>query len=99
MNEETKATRAPSADAVACRNPYWDEMTDEQRLVALRDAVVWMARDLKTANDNLAKLGHHQHAADGSLLAPIYTGLGPMNEGGYSPGYANNLRSKRDSGR
>lgn len=91
------ATDEAKSEIRACRNKHWEEMSDSEKIAALRETVVWLARDLKAANKAIIELSRHQHAADGSLLGPLYAKVGGMNEiGGYSPNYAHNLLTERE---
>jgi hypothetical protein len=88
---------AEKCPSLPCREKYWEEMDDAQKIQALREAVVWMSRDLVDATKALASLGRHQHGADGSLLAPLYTNVGGnMNEGSYQRDYAARLKTPRE---
>jgi hypothetical protein len=89
------------ADAKAmgqcAREKYWEEMTDSEKIAALRESVVWMARELWESQKTIAALRSHSHAQDGSLMVPMEQHpanlAAPMH---YSADYARRIKTERE---
>ena len=101
MIEETGGSALQGASNIngPCREKYWDEMTDAQKIQKLREVVIWMGRDLQDARETIATMSRHQHAQDGTLLAPIPLSLSMHEPGDYKRQYARGLLTERERGR
>lgn len=54
------------------RDRYWDEdLTHEQKIERLHDAVVGLAGQLRAVDDILQSLMRHQHLPDGQMVQPV----------------------------
>lgn len=96
MSDEKVAEQNPKT-MFASREKYWEEMTDSQKIDALREAVVWLARDFAAVERGVADLACHQHAPDGRLMVAMpHPGAGMNLAGGYTADLARRLKTPRE---
>lgn len=55
-----------------CREKYWDELTDTQKIERMRSIVKSMQYQLQTAVATIDKLTNHQHnMQNGEIVVPL----------------------------
>lgn len=69
----------------ACRDPYWEELTEEQKIEVLSRRAESQDREIRDLRDLLGKLLKHTHSEEG-LLVPIREALKDDCRDGKYPG-------------
>lgn len=92
MNQTIGAAAQGAGDAKACREKYWEECGDAEKIDRLRDQLVYMEGICRSLAENVMNLLNHQHGHDGKLLHPLHEA--GSNRSGEPLGY-NRYRSHR----
>jgi len=62
-----------------CRQKYWSEVEDSERIVRLRSQVKRLIQRVDMLEKILQILSCHQHAPDGKMFVPIEKGYENIN--------------------
>ena len=54
-----------------CREKYWSEKTDQEKIFQLGEAVDMMAKRIVELETNLFDLVQHEHGKDGEIVIPL----------------------------